>query len=266
MTPKSDATSSAMARRGASPTSRSATAPSRPSRISLSEVRRGEVLAVLGPNGAGKTTSIRLLRGSRSPTPARPTSSATTRATARAASARGDAAVAHVPETMTVAEHLGSSRRTTWRPGVDEALRSPGSGPGAAPTGSLGGQQQRVLFALSIVGNPELLFLDEPTVGMDVEARARSGTRSARSWTAGAPSCSRRTTSRRPTPREPHRRRGPRPRRGRRDPPRSSGRPRAASSAAPRRSAWTSSRRSRASPRCASAAPRRSFSRRPPSL
>ena len=34
-----------------------------------------------------------------------------------------------------------------------------------------GGQQQRVLFALAICGNPELLFLDEPTVGMDVESR-----------------------------------------------------------------------------------------------
>ena len=34
-----------------------------------------------------------------------------------------------------------------------------------------GGQQQRVLFALAICGNPDLLFLDEPTVGMDVESR-----------------------------------------------------------------------------------------------
>ena len=34
-----------------------------------------------------------------------------------------------------------------------------------------GGQKQRVLFALAICGNPDLLFLDEPTVGLDVEAR-----------------------------------------------------------------------------------------------
>src|SRR5690606_35949756 len=39
-----------------------------------------------------------------------------------------------------------------------------------------GGQKQRLLFALAICGNPELLFLDEPTVGMDIEVRRRTWT------------------------------------------------------------------------------------------
>lgn len=139
------------------------------------EVRRGEVLAVLGPNGAGKTTSIRLLLGLSKPDagsahlfghhPRHRESRERTGVMLQ---------VAHVPETMTIAEHLELFASYYPAPlGVDEALSLAGlSGLGRRPFGKLsGGQQQRVLFALSIVGNPELLFLDEPTVGMDVEAR-----------------------------------------------------------------------------------------------
>ena len=53
--------------------------------------------------------------------------------------------------------------------GIEELLRR--------PMGALsGGQQRRVQFAVAICGNPELLFLDEPTTGLDIEARRRCGT------------------------------------------------------------------------------------------
>jgi ABC-2 type transport system ATP-binding protein len=57
--------------------------------------------------------------------------------------------------------------------GVDEVLETAGLTAVANRCyGALsGGQQQRVLFGLALVGNPDLLFLDEPTVGMDVESR-----------------------------------------------------------------------------------------------
>ena len=135
----------------------------------------GRVTALLGPNGAGKTTAVKLLLGLTQPT------AGTVRLFGRdprAAQARQRTGVmlqiAKVPETLRVREHvhLFCSYYPSPMP-VDEALSIAGlSSVADRKFGELsGGQKQRVLFALAICGNPELLFLDEPTVGLDVESR-----------------------------------------------------------------------------------------------
>jgi ABC-2 type transport system ATP-binding protein len=138
-------------------------------------LRRGELTALLGPNGAGKTTAVKLLLGL-----ARPS----------AGSVRllggdpGDAAVrarraamlqvAKVPETLTVREHLELFASYYPRPlPLAEALRRADLERLAERRfGDLsGGERQRTLFALAMIGDPELLLLDEPTVGFDVASR-----------------------------------------------------------------------------------------------
>ena len=138
-------------------------------------VRAGEVVALLGPNGAGKTTAVKLLLGLIQPNsgkarvfsgdPTNPQNRLRTGAMLQ---------VGRVPETLRVGEHIDlfSSYYTNPLPLHDvlataglEKLRD-------RKFGDLsGGQRQRTLFALAICGNPDLLFLDEPTVGLDVEAR-----------------------------------------------------------------------------------------------
>jgi len=140
------------------------------------DVRRGEVLALLGPNGAGKTTAISLLLGLQRPDAGSadlfggPPESRPARNRIGAMLQTGG-----VPDTLTVAELVGLFRSYYPRPrsvadtvnlaGVADLLRR--------RYGTLsGGQQRRAQFALAICGNPEILFLDEPTTGLDVEARA----------------------------------------------------------------------------------------------
>src|SRR6204780_1046988 len=143
-------------------------------RLSL-ELRQGEVVALLGPNGAGKTTAVRLLLG---------LSQATTGEVEifggnprdRASRMRLGAMlqVGQMPETLRVREHLQlfSSYYPHPRP-LDELLSIAGlEGLKERFFGTLsGGQKQRMLFALALCGNPDLICLDEPTLGMDVEAR-----------------------------------------------------------------------------------------------
>jgi ABC-2 type transport system ATP-binding protein len=138
-------------------------------------VRRGEIVALLGPNGAGKTTAVRLLLGLTAPTegavsvfggdPRNPENRIQTGAMLQ---------VGRVPETLKVREHIDmfSSYYPNPLP-LEEVLEAAGlKGLESKPFGELsGGQRQRALFALAICGNPDLLFLDEPTVGLDVEAR-----------------------------------------------------------------------------------------------
>jgi ABC-2 type transport system ATP-binding protein len=133
------------------------------------------VVALLGPNGAGKTTAVRLLLG---------LSQATTGEVEifggnprdRASRMRSGAMlqVGQMPETLRVREHLRlfSSYYPHPRP-LDELLAIAGlEGLQERFFGTLsGGQKQRMLFALALCGNPDLICLDEPTLGMDVEAR-----------------------------------------------------------------------------------------------
>ena len=98
------------------------------------DVHPGQLLALLGPNGAGKTTAIALLLGL----------------------IRADTA-SYYPNPRSLQESAALA-------GVTDLLKRPYAK-------LSGGQQRRVQFALALCGRPELLFLDEPTVGMDIEAR-----------------------------------------------------------------------------------------------
>jgi ABC-2 type transport system ATP-binding protein len=146
------------------------------------EVPAGQLVAVLGPNGAGKTTTLEMLEGFLGPT-------------------SGTARV------LDVDPHRGDRR---WRARIGLVLQSTsldaeltvrdtltvfaGLYPAARPVGEVlelvdlvedaetrvgalsGGQRRRVDVAIGIVGRPEVLFLDEPTTGLDPEARRRAWT------------------------------------------------------------------------------------------
>jgi len=138
-------------------------------------VRAGEVVALLGPNGAGKTTAVKLLLGLMQPNAGRarvfggdPTNPENRMRTGAMLQ------VGRVPETLRVREHIDLFCSYYQKPMAPaEILAAAGLEKlSDRKFGELsGGQKQRVLFALAICGNPDLLFLDEPTVGLDVEAR-----------------------------------------------------------------------------------------------
>jgi|HubBroStandDraft_6_1064221.scaffolds.fasta_scaffold00173_34 ABC-2 type transport system ATP-binding protein len=138
-------------------------------------VRAGELLALLGPNGAGKTTAVKLFLGLMRPTAGTVNVFGGNPIHAEVRTRIGAMLqVAKVPETLKVREHIDLFSSYYPRPlpqaetlaiaGLQEIKDR--------PFGELsGGQKQRVLFALALCGDPDLLFLDEPTVGLDVEAR-----------------------------------------------------------------------------------------------
>jgi ABC-2 type transport system ATP-binding protein len=139
------------------------------------ELRAGEVVALLGPNGAGKTTAVRLLLGLISP------DSGSVRVLGRDprdADARTRIGamlqVSRVPEMLRVREHIDLFRSYYPNPlPLAEVIRIAKLESFADQMfGKLsGGQKQRALFGLAVCGNPDLVFLDEPTVGMDIESR-----------------------------------------------------------------------------------------------
>ncbi len=139
------------------------------------QVRAGEVLALLGPNGAGKTTSVGLLLGLLKPTAGKVTlfggDPTSTDAKVRVGAMLQ---ISGVPATLRVREHLElfASYYPAAMP-LERALELADLADVAdRPYGRLsGGQKQRVHFALALIGNPDLLFLDEPTTGMDVATR-----------------------------------------------------------------------------------------------
>lgn len=139
------------------------------------ELKRGELLALLGPNGAGKSTAIslwlglndadagvvRLLGGSPQDIERR----------------RGVGVMlqdVELPKDLKVHELVALSASYYEHPmTVDEALGRAGMAALAKrPYGKLsGGQKRQVQFAIAICGRPKVLFLDEPTVGLDIRAR-----------------------------------------------------------------------------------------------
>jgi ABC-2 type transport system ATP-binding protein len=139
------------------------------------EVRPGEVVALLGPNGAGKTTAVQLLLGlvRASAGEARLFGADPRRAEARVRTG-AMLQVSKVPETLKVREHVDLVSSYYPRPLPRREVMAAAGLEGIEDRlfGKLsGGQRQRVLFALALCGDPDLLFLDEPTVGLDVEAR-----------------------------------------------------------------------------------------------
>jgi ABC-2 type transport system ATP-binding protein len=173
-------------------------------------VRTGAVYGMLGPNGAGKTTTIRMLA-----TLLRP-DSGTARVLGRDIVSEADAVrglvsltgqLASVDEDLTGRENLvligrllGYSR-TRARARAAELLDVFGldHAAGRQVKSYSGGMRRRLDIAASIVVTPELMFLDEPTTGLDPALATRSGTSSEPSPDRAPRSCSVRNTSTRPT-------------------------------------------------------------------
>lgn len=141
------------------------------------DIRRGETFALLGPNGAGKSTTIEILEGYRHRTsgevsvldvdPQRGGLNWKARL-GIVLQSTGEAGNFTVRELLT--EFAGYYPRPR---DIDEVIASVGLvQKHKVRVGKLsGGQQRRLDVALGIIGNPDLLFLDEPTTGFDPEAR-----------------------------------------------------------------------------------------------
>jgi ABC-2 type transport system ATP-binding protein len=140
-------------------------------------IEPGEVLAMLGPNGAGKTTSISLMLGSRQPTSGKARLFGLDPRDLKARSRIGVMLQeSGVPGMLKVEELVGLFASYYPSPlKASEAIAIAGleEKSKAMVKDLSGGQRQRLYFALAVCGNPDVLFLDEPTVGMDVEGRRR---------------------------------------------------------------------------------------------
>jgi zinc transport system ATP-binding protein len=129
------------------------------------EVERGEFVAIAGPNGGGKTTLVRLVVGLEEPTSGR------VELLVRKVGYLPQRAQAGIDAPVTVRELVTTGRASRTR------LVGPLSGVALTPQADRrlstlsGGQQQRAFIAKALAAEPELLVLDEPTTGVDVEAQ-----------------------------------------------------------------------------------------------
>jgi ABC-2 type transport system ATP-binding protein len=143
-------------------------------------VHRGEVFGLLGPNGAGKTTTVEILEGFRERTDGRvavlgmdpgPRPLALRERIGIVLQSSG------LYRHLTVHEAVSHFAGLYERPrDIDETIALSGLEPSAGKrTHTLsGGQQRRLDFALALIGDPELVFLDEPTTGFDPAARRQA--------------------------------------------------------------------------------------------
>ena len=141
------------------------------------EVTRGECFGLLGPNGAGKTTTIEICEGLTAPDAGTvELLGLTWRSSATQLRHRIGIQLQETqfPDKLTVEETL-TLFRSFFRKGisVDESIKTAQlEEKRKSRVGGLsGGQKQRLAMACALVGDPELLFLDEPTTGLDPQAR-----------------------------------------------------------------------------------------------
>jgi len=144
------------------------------------EIRRGEIFALLGPNGAGKTTLINIICGIANPTSGNVTVAGRDIVTdARAARAQ----IGLVPQELTTDAFETVWATTTFSRGLFGKPKNPAHIERVLKALSLwdkkdskimtlsGGMKRRVLIAKALSHEPQVLFLDEPTAGVDVELR-----------------------------------------------------------------------------------------------
>ncbi|MBA3364943.1 MAG: ATP-binding cassette domain-containing protein [Actinobacteria bacterium] len=146
-------------------------------------VRQGEVFALLGPNGAGKSTTVRILVTLTKPDSGAATvaghdvvheADAVRRSIGYVPQASGIDREATGRENLTLQGRVQGLRGPVLRERVDELLALFGLGEAADRTvrGYSGGMKRRLDVALGLVHRPQVFFLDEPTTGLDPEARA----------------------------------------------------------------------------------------------
>jgi ABC-2 type transport system ATP-binding protein len=139
------------------------------------QVRPGELLAVLGPNGAGKSTAISLLLGLQQPDAGSVylfgQSPLMLEARRNVGVMMQDVALAAELRVREHIELVASYYADPLSPQAAMELTHT-TALGARPYGKLsGGQKRQVQFAMAVCGRPRLLFLDEPTVGLDIQSR-----------------------------------------------------------------------------------------------
>jgi ABC-2 type transport system ATP-binding protein len=144
------------------------------------EVTRGQIFSFLGPNGAGKTTTVEMMEGLRTPT------SGSIRifgvdVTEDYASIRHRVGV--IPQDFNPFERLKAPEAITYFGGLYNRKMTKEDVDGLLKTVALdhrrsitarklsGGEKRKLGLALALVGQPDLLFLDEPTTGLDAQAR-----------------------------------------------------------------------------------------------
>ncbi len=138
-------------------------------------VQEGEIVALLGPNGAGKSTTIDMILGFVTPTAgsvslfgASPRQAVLDGKVAAVLQSGGLLRDLTVSETIT----LVASTYADPTPSAEVISRANLDGVIDSPVGKCsGGEQQRLRFALALLARPDLMLLDEPTAGMDVEGR-----------------------------------------------------------------------------------------------